>query len=102
MNKKGNKGFTLIELLVVIAIIAILLTVVMAGLTSAKQKQQCLKVPHAEKCKKLSEESIWGITPITKIEKINCNQYSTLKQRELSEMPIGCYSYYNLTITSQK
>lgn len=35
---QDNKGFTLIELLVVIAIIAILSTVVMAGLTSARQK----------------------------------------------------------------
>jgi general secretion pathway protein G len=36
--KKDKKGFTLIELLVVIAIIAILSTVVMAGLNSARQK----------------------------------------------------------------
>jgi len=35
---KKQKGFTLIELLVVIAIIAILSTVVMAGLNSARQK----------------------------------------------------------------
>lgn len=36
--KNKNKGFTLIELLVVIAIIAILSTVVMAGLNGARQK----------------------------------------------------------------
>ncbi|MBI2120107.1 MAG: type II secretion system protein [Parcubacteria group bacterium] len=36
--KNNKKGFTLIELLVVIAIIAILSTVVMAGLNSARAK----------------------------------------------------------------
>jgi prepilin-type N-terminal cleavage/methylation domain-containing protein len=43
INQKTKKGFTLIELLVVIAIIALLSTVVLANIASARKKAQNVK-----------------------------------------------------------
>ncbi len=43
-NKNNKKGFTLIELLVVISIIAVLASVVLAGLSGARKKNNDTKI----------------------------------------------------------